>query len=236
MSLNLSRIRAICFDIDGTLSDTDDLWVNRALALVQPFQRILPKVESQTMARRLIMELETPGNFVYYLLDYAGLDLFAGRVYNWINHSLIHPRPKKYLMVPDTKETILSLASRFPLSVVSARDRKGTQGFLDSFDLQPYFKSIATSQTCRYTKPFPDPIIWAARQMGVEPHECLMVGDTVVDIRAGKAAGAQTVGVLCGFGEEKELLRAGADLILPSPVHLLETLQITSNSRINSSP
>lgn len=224
MPLNLDRIRAICFDIDGTLSDTDDLWVNRALAFVRPIQRILPKAESQSMARRLIMELETPGNFVYYLLDSAGLDSYAGKVYNWINHSLIHPRPKKYLMVPGTRETIVSLAGRYPISVVSARDRKGTLGFLESFDLQLHFKAIATSQTCRYTKPFPDPIIWAAQQMGVKPEECLMVGDTIVDIHAGKASGAQTVGVLCGFGEEKELNQAGADLILPSPVHLLDIL------------
>ena len=53
-----------------------------------------------------------------------------------------------------------------------------------------------------------------------------MVGDTTVDIRAGKAAGAQTVGVLCGFGQESELRRAGADLILPSIASLCEILLI----------
>jgi len=41
-----------------------------------------------------------------------------------------------------------------------------------------------------------------------------MVGDTIVDIKSGKSAGAQTVAVLCGFGTEKELKRVGADLIL----------------------
>ena len=41
-----------------------------------------------------------------------------------------------------------------------------------------------------------------------------MVGDTVVDIQAGKAAGAQTVGVLCGFGTQRELERAGADSLV----------------------
>ena len=56
--------------------------------------------------------------------------------------------------------------------------------------------------------------MWAAQQMQVKPEECLMVGDTTVDIRAGKSAGAQTVGVLCGFGTERELRRAGADLNL----------------------
>ena len=60
--------------------------------------------------------------------------------------------------------------------------------------------------------------------MGVKPEECLMIGDTTVDIRAGKSAGAQTVGVLCGFGEEPELRRFGADLILESTSQLADVL------------
>ena len=51
-----------------------------------------------------------------------------------------------------------------------------------------------------------------------------MAGDTTVDIRAGKSAGAQTVGVLCGFGEEPELRRQGADLILPGTADLVKVL------------
>jgi phosphoglycolate phosphatase-like HAD superfamily hydrolase len=58
--------------------------------------------------------------------------------------------------------------------------------------------------------------------MGVRPQECLMIGDTTVDIRAGKAAGAQAVGVLCGFGEEAELRQLGADQILRSTSDLPE--------------
>ena len=60
--------------------------------------------------------------------------------------------------------------------------------------------------------------------MGVPPAACLMIGDTTVDIRAAKAAGAQAVGVLCGFGELDELLRTGADLILNSTAELVEVL------------
>jgi len=86
---------------------------------------------------------------------------------------------------------------------------------LDQFELTGLFHSIATAQTCPYTKPLPDPVLWAAERMGVPPANCLMVGDTAVDVRAGKLAGTQTVGVLCGFGREAELRRAGADLILP---------------------
>lgn len=48
-----------------------------------------------------------------------------------------------------------------------------------------------------------------------------MIGDTTVDIRAAKLAGMQSVGVLCGFGREKELKRAGADVVLPSTLDIL---------------
>jgi phosphoglycolate phosphatase len=47
-----------------------------------------------------------------------------------------------------------------------------------------------------------------------------------VDIRAGKSAGAQTIGVLCGFGEEQELIEMGADLIISS-THLLAKVLLT---------
>ena len=73
---------------------------------------------------------------------------------------------------------------------------------------------------------YPDPILFVARQMGVSPEACLMIGDTTVDMRAGRAAGAITVGVLCGFGQEVELLRAGADLILPTTSLIIQALNL----------
>jgi phosphoglycolate phosphatase-like HAD superfamily hydrolase len=88
--------------------------------------------------------------------------------------------------------------------------------FLTQFDLCKYFDVIITGLSAPHTKPYPDPIFLAAERMAVQPKECLMIGDTTVDMRAGKAASAQTLGVLCGFGEEAELRQLGADLILKS--------------------
>ena len=120
------------------------------------------------------------------------------------------------------------LSQRYPLAVVSARDERTTQMFLEETGLTRFFQCIATAQTCAHTKPFPDPVRWAARQLGVAPERCLMVGDTTVDIRAGQAAGAQTVGVLCGFGTEDELRRAGADEILPSTANLVSLFNLSA--------
>jgi phosphoglycolate phosphatase-like HAD superfamily hydrolase len=98
--------------------------------------------------------------------------------------------------------------------VVSARDDNTIGTFLYLFTLKQYFVEVVTNQSCPHTKPYPDPVIDAAQKMGLAPQECVMIGDTTVDILAGKRAGAQTVGVLCGFGTERELRRAGADVIL----------------------
>jgi HAD superfamily hydrolase (TIGR01509 family) len=135
-----------------------------------------------------------------------------------------HKPWKKYLLVAGVDGMLERLHGRFPMAVVSARDEHGTRAFLDHFNLTRYIDVIVTALTAEHTKPYPDPVIYAAQKMGVPPDACLMIGDTTVDMRAGKSAGAQTVGVLCGFGEEQELRRRGADLILKSTADVGDVL------------
>jgi phosphoglycolate phosphatase-like HAD superfamily hydrolase len=129
---------------------------------------------------------------------------------------------KPFLIIDGVREMLVMLKDRFPLSIVSIRGRRSTFRFLFQYELLPFFVAVATGQTCNHTKPYPDPIEWAAERMGVSASSCLMVGDTIADILAGKNAGAQTVGVLCGFGNEKELRQAGADLIIRNTPDLLD--------------
>jgi len=111
------------------------------------------------------------------------------------------------------------------MAVVSARDENSTMRFLEQFDLVKYFDVIVTGLSAPYTKPYPDPVLLAARTMNVPSANCLMIGDTTVDIRAGRSAGAQALGVLCGFGEELELRRMGANEILASTSQLSDLLK-----------
>ncbi len=223
MPLDLARIRAVCFDVDGTLSDTDNLWVSRLEQALRPLRGLFPQREIQSTARRLIMELETPGNLAYEVLDRLHLDDKVARLMSAVSRRR-KDAAGHFLLVPGVKEMLVILYSRFPLAVVSARGEQPTLSFLEQFGLSPYFKAIATAQTCEHTKPCPDPLLWTAEQLDVPIEACLMVGDTTADIRAGRAAGAQTVGVLCGFGTRRELNRAGADLILASTADLTTEL------------
>ena len=235
MPLDWVRVKAICFDVDGTLSDTDNHMVTRLSGSLSWLHWLIQDDARKSLARKLVMAAETPGNYLYNVADRLGIDHTALRFTDWLNRHALHRKPEKFWIMPGVRSMLTGLGSGLPLSIVSARGRIGTEAFLKQFDLAPRFMAVATSQTCRHTKPFPDPVIWAAEKMGVAPENCLMVGDTVVDICAGRAAGAQTVGVLCGFGTRRELERAGADLILRTTSDLLRDYE-ASHQRMKDNP
>ncbi|MCX6060316.1 MAG: HAD family hydrolase [Chloroflexi bacterium] len=220
MPLDLSRIKALCFDVDGTLSDTDNLYASKV-------SRFLPRFlfkDPDHSARRFVMWIEAPGNVLLSLADTLGLDDEMVAIIEWLSRRRKRSS-REFLLVPGVDEMLKQLHGRYPMAVVSARDEKGTMAFLEQFDLVKYFDASITGLSAKHTKPYPDPILLAAKIMSVAPEHCLMIGDTTVDVRAGKSAGAQVVGVLCGFGEEAELIKMGADLILSDTSKLIDILK-----------
>lgn len=221
MSLDFDRIKALCFDVDGTLSDTDDLYTQK---ISRFFPRFLFK-DPDHSARRFVMWVEAPGNALLGLADKLGIDDEMIAIINWLSRHRTQSS-KKFLLVPGVDEMLNQLHGHYPMAVVSARDEHGTMAFLEQFDLVKYFDVIVTGLSAKHTKPYPDPVLLAAKKMNVAPENCLMIGDTTVDIRAGKSAGAQTVGVLCGFGEEAELNQMGANIILKDTPKLVDLLKL----------
>ena len=213
MPLDLVRVKAICFDVDGTLSDTDDAYVARLNHSLRMARFLFRHGDPARFSRWLVMATESPLNGLYHWLDHLSLDDEAARLFSKVAQRN-KGRKKAFLLMKDAQPLLDALENKYPLAVVSARDEATTMNFLDQFTLGKLFKAVVTSQTCEFTKPFPDPVIYAAEKMGVTATDCVMIGDTTVDILAGKNAGAQTVGLLCGFGTETELRKAGADLIV----------------------
>ena len=221
MTLNIPLIKALCFDVDGTLSDTDDMYAQK---FIQFFPKFLFR-DPDHAVRRFVMWAEAPGNALLGFTDTIGMDDEIIALIDWMSrHRKTPASAKQFLLIPGVAEMLARLHGHYPMAVVTARDEKGTMRFLQQFDLAKYFDVVVTGQSAEHTKPYPDPILFAAKQMNVRPEECLMIGDTTVDMRAGKSAGAQTVGVLCGFGEEPELLKMGAGLTLKSTSELADVL------------
>lgn len=73
-------------------------------------------------------------------------------------------------------------------------------------------------------KPDPASAIYIMDKFGANPSETVFIGDTDVDIKTGKNAGVKTVGVLWGFREKDELLRAGADFLAVKPMDIFDKI------------
>lgn len=224
MTIDVHRIHGLCFDIDGTLSDTDDMFVRRLVQWLSPVKFLFSGKDHHRFARRLVMDTETPGNMILGLFDKLGIDDELYRFGDFIYRLGLGSSPQPFHIISGIKQMLELLSQHYPLSIISARGQRNSLRFLEQYQLTDYFTCIATAHTCNHTKPYPDPVLWAARQMTVSPANCLMIGDTVVDIKAGKAAGAQTVGVLCGFGQVDELQSAGADLIISTTPSIIDYL------------
>lgn len=225
MAIEVERIHGLCFDVDGTLSDTDDMFVRRLVHWLTPVKFLFPGKNPHNFARCLVMKTETPGNIALGMFDKLGIDDKLYCLGDYFYRLGLGRSSQPFHIISGVRQMLEGLSYHYPLSIVSARGHRSTMRFLEQYQLAGYFTCIVTGHTCEHTKPFPDPVLWAARQMALPPEECLMIGDTVVDIIAGKAAGAQTVGVLCGFGQEYELQMAGADLIISETPKIIDYLQ-----------
>jgi N-acetyl-D-muramate 6-phosphate phosphatase len=226
--IDLTQVRGFLFDVDGTLSDTDDHLVERIVRRLHPLAWLWKDRDPRRFARWFVMTAETPANTLYSLADRLHLDAYLAKLYDWYSRKRHEKTPThdRFWIVPGVKAMLDELKGRYPLAVVSARDRNTTLHFLEHFGLLSYFEVVVTAQTCQHTKPFPDPVIYAAHTLGLEAEQCVMVGDTIVDVIAGRSAGAQTIAVLCGFGTQHELERSGADLILSSTAEIAQLYNI----------
>lgn len=208
-----AQIRAWLFDLDGTLMDTDD----EAVEALAHRLRVFGQVTAHNLARQLVMTSESPLNHALTLVDVLGLDALAFTLRRRLSRGI---RPT-FRLIPGVRPLLEHLATRGRLAVVSTRSFPDADAFLRQHDLSALFALSVTQEATRRLKPHPQPVVHAARTFGLAPSDCVMIGDTPADMRSAQRAGAWAIGVLCGFGEEAELWRAGADQVVASTGDIL---------------
>lgn len=225
MNTILTEIEAILFDIDGTLSNSDDDMIEEITRRLHFLQFLWSEQKIKKFARASVNMAMVNFNALYHWIDRMGMDDFFAKLFPHKKNLTHQGFEKDHSLIDGVKEMLQELQGKYHLAVVSVRSEQGVERFLQQFSLHTFFEVKVSAQTCYYTKPFPHPLLYAAEKMHVDPAHCLMVGDTTVDIQAGKAAGMQTIAVLSGFGTLKELREAGSDHILASAPDLLPLLR-----------
>lgn len=212
-------IRACIFDLDGTLADTLESMAFVANKILQEFGlRTLPT-----------------DNFRYYSGEGARMlmkrclkDAGDTELLHWEDgerrYREIFAEDPMYRVVPyeGMTETLKVLRENGVRTAVCSNKPHPAAVKVIEILFPGMFDMVLGQSSEIPRKPAPDGVLKIAETFGVEPQECMYVGDTYTDMRTGKAAGAFTVGALWGFRDREELQDGGADRIAEKPLDLLK--------------
>jgi phosphoglycolate phosphatase len=123
-------------------------------------------------------------------------------------HCLDHTR-----IYPGVKETLAHLASK-PKAVVTNKPEGFTRKILEGLGLAGEFKIVLGGDSTPIRKPRPEPLWEAARRLGARPEDTLVVGDSPIDVKAGKAAGMMTCAVSYGLARREILESEKPDRVI----------------------
>lgn len=202
------KVKGVLLDLDGTIVDSREAYLealNTAFATIG--QEIVDEKIALEIPRRLEQKLP-----ISDLIKGADTQRFL-QVYL---KSYYEATATKTKPIPRIHEALEKLSKKAKLALITMRyvPKEKVVSELKMFDLSKYFQNVITAFDACEPKPSPEALILCARQLGVETCECVVVGDSVADIRAGKGAGAKTVAVLTGIFSLKELEAEKPDLII----------------------
>ncbi|HEX7887919.1 MAG TPA: phosphoglycolate phosphatase [Ramlibacter sp.] len=109
--------------------------------------------------------------------------------------------------------------------VVTNKSMRFTAPLTKAMPLFATARAVVGGDSTPHAKPHPEPLLEAARQVGVQPIECLYVGDDLRDMQAGKAAGMGTVAATYGYLGSTDVKEWGADVQIDTPLALLKLLE-----------
>lgn len=119
------------------------------------------------------------------------------------------------------------VARQLHWGVVTNKSKRFTEPLSRQMALFASAGAVVSGDTTPHAKPHPEPLLEAARRIGVAPQDCVYVGDDERDIIAGKAAGMHTVAAVYGYlGEKQSVAHWEADDVINSPHELLKRLKL----------
>lgn len=224
------QVDAVIFDLDGTLIDSIGIYY-KIIDIV--FEKLnLPPVPRET-----IVEAVKDGDFDW---DCVLPEHMKDRKNELIVNALeiiydIYPQMfgRDLKLIPGADSILKEISSDgMKLGIVTSTPQEGMVYKLQPLKnagVEKLIEVIVTADDVKNKKPAPEPLVECGRRLQVDLNRSVYVGDTRIDIRAGKAAGMRTIGVLTGFDDYVSLQKEKPDAIIHSVMDLPETIIINSN-------
>jgi phosphoglycolate phosphatase len=202
------KAKGIFLDLDGTIVDSKEAYIEAARIASKAIGKNPPQTkDALEIPKRIEQGLSindlTQGDSKKFL------DIYFKAFYSSLE--------AKTKLFPNVSATLETLSAKYKLALITMRHVPNPviQKELDCLGIAKYFTHIVTALDTSKPKPSPEALIQCVKALDLKMCDCIIAGDSVNDVRAGKAAGAKTVAVLSGLYLCKELAREYPDLILP---------------------
>lgn len=212
----MTELRLVVFDVDGTLIDSQDAIVTSVGHAFAALGRPVP--DRATVLS--IVGLSLPQAMARLMPDLtqAGVDEAVAAYRTRILELRADAEGEATApLFPGAREVLERLHKwdELFLGVATGKARRGLDHAFASHGIGHYFHTCQTADH-HPSKPHPSMLHQACREIGIEPAQAVMVGDTSFDIEMGRAAGCRTVGVSWGYHPVGDLRAAGADRVIDS--------------------
>ncbi len=219
----IKNIKGLIFDLDGTIADTIEAireGINDTMKHYGYPERSYEDVRCAigNGARLLVKRCMPP--------EKAEDEVLVGEVFSYYHEAYKRTYLNTRACYDGIPETIAVLKKRgFRLAVLSNKQDEYTKGLISQL-LPTDMMTVVMGQSDLPKKPDPTVPCLIAKELGLEPEECAMIGDSDVDIETAKNAGMTAIGCSWGYRGREVLVDAGADIVLDQPTDLLEELGI----------
>jgi HAD superfamily hydrolase (TIGR01509 family) len=180
-------MRAVVFDLDGVLVDSEHLWDRARRELVDERGG-----RWKTSATHDMMGMSSP-EWSRYLHDELGVELEPAEISSDVVCRLEVLYREKLPLLPGAREAVLAAAEQWPLGLASSANREIIDLVLELAELEDAFTATVSSEEVAHGKPAPDVYLEAARRLGVAAAGCTAVEDSSNGLRSAAAAGMTVV-------------------------------------------
>ncbi len=205
----------ILFDLDGTLIDSTE-------AILESFSFAFGSFGGRCPAEEEIKKL------IGYPLDmmFETLGVESGSVAEHVAAYKEHYRQisrKKTLLLPGAREAVERAGEFALLGVVTTKTARYSIELLEHMGLMQHFDVLIGREDVINPKPHPEPLHKALEALKRTSQNCWMIGDTLLDVNAAKAAGVTPFALTCGYGGEAEL-ESACDYVAENAVCAVERI------------